>query len=682
MELLFDPCSWSVLHCGRPLIKHAADWVCCYAGTGQAEVAMHHGNFDLRDRLESRVPLRHAVCTPAAQGGIRVALSAAAGEMAVLELEVRVLADSAVIELVRAAPEINRVWWRVCAEPGEHVWGGGEQMSYFDLRGRNFPLWTSEPGVGRDKTTQLTWQADVANRGGGDYYTTNYPQPTYLSSARYCLHAETTAYADFDFRAPNFHELQFWTPPQRLELFAAPTFLELVERISLRFGRQPALPAWIQRGAILGLKNGQEHAERVLAQSLAHGLKVAALWCEDWVGLRQTSFGKRLFWNWRWNQQQYPGAKAWTDSLRARGIRFMGYVNPYLCSDGSLYAEAREAGYLAVSRDGGDYLVDFGEFSGGVVDFTRPSAARWFAERVIGREMLDAGLDGWMADFGEYLPTDVELANGVDAMLMHNAWPTLWGQVNAEAVAAAGRTGDAVFFMRAGYTGVQACCPLLWAGDQSVDFSRHDGLQTVICAALSSGLLGNAYHHSDIGGYTSLFGNRRTPELFQRWVEMAAFTPVMRTHEGNRPADNFQFWQDDGVLDHFARFTRVHLALLPYVERLVEEARRHGWPLQRPMFLHFEADPATYAIQDQFLYGDDLLVAPVHRAGQTEWEPYLPAGAEWIHLWSGERFGGGARVKVAAPVGEPPVFVRRGSPFETELLEAVRAAGAAPTPAR
>ena len=212
-------------------------------------------------------------------------------------------------------------------------------------------------------------------------------------------------------------------------------------------------------------------------------------------------------------------------------------------------------------------------------------------------------------------------------MLMHNAWPAMWAKVNADAVAGAGRKGDILYFMRAGYTGVQAHCPLLWAGDQSVDFSRHDGLQTVICGALSSGMLGNAYHHSDIGGYTSLFGNRRTPELFQRWAEMAAFTPVMRTHEGNRPDENFQFWQDEAVLAHFARMTRIYVALAPYVRRLSAEAANRGLPLQRPLFLHFEGDPEAYEIQDQYLYGEDLLVAPVHEAGCDEWEPYLPAGA-------------------------------------------------------
>ena len=80
-------------------------------------------------------------------------------------------------------PSINRIWLRVVAEKDEHVWGGGEQMSYFDLRGRRFPLWTSEPGVGRDKTTEITFKADVAGKAGGDFWNTNYPQPTYVSSS-------------------------------------------------------------------------------------------------------------------------------------------------------------------------------------------------------------------------------------------------------------------------------------------------------------------------------------------------------------------------------------------------------------------------------------------------------------------------------------------------------------------
>jgi alpha-glucosidase len=656
---------------GRTLFEHVPHAPAVFVGQGIETIAMARGNFDIEDYVEERVALRAARLTQVDAHCARVELAREAGAPAEITIVATGNAEGVRLAL-SARGQPNRLWWRVPAEADEHVWGCGEQMSYFDLRGRHFPLWTSEPGVGRDKRTYITWQADTLANAGGDYYHTNYPQPTYVSSQRYCLHAETTAYADFDFRHPQRHELQFWAVPEFLEWFVADDFPSLVERISRRFGRQPALPEWVHDGAMLGLKDGREHAQRILDQSRAAGVKVNALWCEDWAGIRQTSFGRRLFWDWRWNDARYPDHDAWIHALREQNVRLLGYVNPYLCNDGVLYDEARRAGYLATREDGSDYLVDFGEFECGVVDFTQPEATRWFEQRVIVQEMLERGLDGWMADFGEYLPTDVKLANGVDAKLMHNAWPTLWAGVNARAVAAAGRTGDALFFMRAGYTGVQAHCPLLWAGDQSVDFSRHDGLQTVICGALSSGLLGNAYHHSDIGGYTSMFGNCRTPELFQRWAEMAAFTPVMRTHEGNRPGENFQFWQDEAVLAHFARMTRVFIALKPYVRQLTEEALTRGLPLQRPLFLHYEHDRATYAIQDQYLYGRDLLVAPVHAAGAEHWHAYLPQGDAWIHLWSGARFDGGQHVEVAAPLGAPPVFVRSGAAREAQLCALAR----------
>ncbi len=632
-----------------PVLRHTTESPSIFVGKGQERMDMYRGNFDIEDYVVERVALRHA-----AVDGDNIVLSADEGQPPKLRLHIA--QDTVRIETLD--PSINRFWLRTVAEKDECVWGGGEQMSYFNMRGRKFPLWTSEPGVGRDKTTEITFKADVSSKAGGDYYHTNYPQPTYISSRHYALHVETTAYSVFDFRRDTFHEIEAWAVPEHLEFFAADTFKNLVGQLSARFGRQPELPDWVYNGAIIGLKDGEQSFAR-LERIRAAGVKVSGLWCEDWVGLRHTSFGARLFWDWKANEERYPALRQKIAELADNNIRFLGYVNPYLCVDGSFFPEAEAKGYFAKNDAGETALVDFGEFDCGVVDFTNPDAMDWFAETIIGQNMLDFGLSGWMADFGEYLPIDIHLSNGVDAKLMHNAWPTIWAEVNAKAVASRGKIGETLFFMRAGFTGVQAHCPLLWGGDQSVDFTRHDGLVTVMSGALSSGLLGNAYHHSDIGGYTSLFGNVRTAELIMRWAEMGAFAPVMRTHEGNRPRDNLQIDQDEAVLKHFARMTSIYVHLAPYLKALSKEAAETGLPVQRPLFLHHEEDRRTYEIQDAYLYGAELLIAPVWQAGQNERTLYLPKGAEWVHVWSGATHDGGQEVTVAAPLGQPPAFFRK-----------------------
>jgi alpha-glucosidase len=665
MPIIPEASGFEITLGGRTLLRHAADAPFAYAGRGEERMEMYRGNFDISDYVSSRVPLAHA----SVSGG-RITLRRAGTESPVLTLVVEESAGRAVLLIESHDPDVNRFWFRLVAESGENVWGGGEQMSYFDLRGRRFPMWTSEPGVGRDKTTAITWQADVTGHAGGDYWTTNYPQPTYISSRRLAVHVETTAYSALDFRHRDFHEIEVWAAPRRLEFWAAEDFPSLVGALSDRFGRPPTLPAWAMRGAIIGLKQG-DASFAILQRYIAAGVNVSALWCEDWAGVRETSFGTRLFWDWRWNPRRYPDLDAKIAELNRNGIRFLGYLNPYLCVDGTLFGEAEALGYLAKTPAGATYLVDFGEFDCGVVDFTQSAACEWFGDRIIRREMIDRGLSGWMADFGEYLPIDAQLASGEPGSLMHNAWPTVWARVNADAVARAGRSDDIVFFMRAGFTGVQAHCPLLWAGDQSVDFSRHDGLETVICGALSSGLLGNAYHHSDIGGYTSLFGNVRTLELLQRWVEMAAFTPVMRTHEGNRPLENLQFHDSSDALASLARMVRIHDHLGPYLALLVEEAFASGLPMQRPLFLHFPDDPRVRALHDHFLLGEDLLVAPVHAPGATEWVVTLPAGTIWTHVWTGTEYDGGREVTVAARIGSPPAFYRLQS-SHAPLFAAIR----------
>ena len=532
-------------------------------------MAMYRGNFDISATIwwsarRWRSSASTARCcifaaTPAARCWLTLELQ---GDDAAATLHVRY-----------ADPRLNRFWFRICAEPREHVWGCGEQLSYFDLRGRRFPLWTSEPGVGRDKTSPITFQADVQGHAGGDYYTTNYPQPSFISSRRYAAHVETTAYSAFDFRHDAFHELEVWAAPQRLEFHAAADFPALVERV-VRPLRPPAASAGLALQRRHHRPEGRRRQLRPAWKPTSPPARASPrCGARTGPGVRTTSFGTRLFWDWRWNPARYPDLPQRIADLRARGIRFMGYANPYLCADGALFGEAESRGLLARNAAGRNLSRGFRRIRLRRRRFHQPGGARLVRRAHPVRQ--HAGSRPVRLDGGfRRVPADRRAPRQRrDAKLMHNAWPTIWAEVNADAIARAGRSGDALFFMRAGFTGVQRFCPLLWAGDQCVDFSRHDGLPSVICGALSSGLLGNAYHHSDIGGYTSLFGNVRTPELLQRWTEMAAFTPVMRTHEGNRPRDNLQIDQSPEVLAHFARFTRIWCHLAPYLRALSDAGR-------------------------------------------------------------------------------------------------------------
>ncbi len=634
-----------------------------YVGTGTERVEMYRGNFELEDYVTERRPLSITSAQVVPEGVLfnlqdEVTLLVAAGE------------DGADLSFTCLNPSINRFWFRVCAEPSEHCYGCGEQFSYFDLRGRHYPLWTGEPGLGRDPANSyLSWRYQQAEKGGGDYYTTYFPQQTYVSSRKYYVHVDSTAYADFDFRNPAFHELHFWEVPSCIHIREADSFPALSEKLSALLGRQQPLPDWVYNGLIIGVQGGAERSFGIVDRSVEHGIPVAGVWCQDWAGIRHTSFGKRLNWNWQYNNDLYPDLPGQIERLHQKGIRFLAYVSPYLAWDGPLFREADQHGVFAKRRDGSTYLVDFGEFYCGIVDLTLPNAYNWFKENIVKRNMLDIGVDGWMCDFGEYLPVDdLVLANGVSTMVEHNHWPARWAQLNFEALEECGKLGQVMYFMRAGGTGSQKYSTMLWAGDQSVDFSRHDGLCTTICAALSAGMSGYGISHSDIGGYTSMYENIRTKELFLRWAEMAVFTPLMRTHECNRPSTNFQYYDDEDCMAQFARLVRIHTLLTPCIKSLVQENADRGIPVQRPLFYHFEGDERCYTEQFEYLMGEDILVAPVYLPDQSEREVYLPEG-EWIHLWSGKCHSHGT-VTVDAPIGQPPVFYKKDSRW-SELLRRV-----------
>lgn len=665
MNVSYSDGTLVITHKNRIIFKHNSESPSLFLGVGDANYDMYRGNFDITDYISERLPLRQ-YSVDDSEDNVEVTFNFD-GKPA-LKMLVSETAESRLKAEFKALDEkYNRFWIRIAATEEEKVYGCGEQLTHFNLRGQNFPLWSSEPGVGRNKDTYVTFLADSQDRAGGDYYNTNYPQPTFISDKKYFCHLETTAYADFDFSNQEFHELQSWNIPEYLLIDAEESYPELVENITDVFGRQPELPDWVLDGVILGIQGGTEITLNKLQAAKEAGVEIAGAWCQDWEGKKVTSFGKRLQWDWQWNSELYPELDTKIHELKEQGIRFLGYINPYVLDGYPLYIEAEKHGYLATKQDGSKYVVDFGEFYCGVVDFTNPDACEWY-KGVIKTNMIDFGLGGWMGDFGEYLPTDCVLSNGVSAEIEHNKWPYRWAKIQHEAIEEAGMTDEILFFMRAGGTGIQGHCHSLWAGDQLVDWCIDDGLASVIPAALSSGLMGNGIHHSDIGGYTTLHGCKRTKELFQRWAEMAAFTPIMRTHEGNRPDDNHQYDTDAETLAHLARMTKIFKHLKPYIKAASKENAEKGMPIQRPLFMHYEQDSEAYEIKFQYLFGRDLLVAPIYNQGEEVKEVYLPED-EWVHVWTGEVYNGGW-IYVDAPIGKPAVFYRKASK-DSELLSQI-----------
>lgn len=636
---------------GTLLLRHRADRPAILIGRGSESISMYRGNFTVSDTAERPIAPRFL---SADRGGDRAELRFALPDGG--ELHCALTERDGLLRLsTRCTEGYNRLWLYLYAEEAEHVTGGGEQFSCLDLRGRSFPIWTREQGVGRNKDTEITRLADESDGGGGDYHTTFYPQPTFVSSRFYFAHLENFEYAALDFTAPDRHCVHVWSTETSFVFGVGVDYAQVLCKLTALLGRQLPLPDWAVKGLWLGVQGGTDTVRAIEERCLRGGIDLSAVWIQDWEGRRVTSFGKRLNWDWRWNTELYPGLDRIIGEDAGRGIRWMGYINPYLVKGGALFARAEEKGYFVKTPAGEDYLFDFGEFDCGVVDLTAPAAFEWY-KNVMLENLIGLGFRGWMADFGEYLPADCVCAGG-SGMELHNKWPLLWASCCREAVRDAGLEGQAVFFMRSGAAGCGGCSTLAWAGDQCVDWTDDDGLPSVITAALSLGMSGMGLHTSDAGGYTTLFDLHRTEELLLRWLEFSCFTPVMRTHEGNRPDSNMQLYANDALIAKAARLTRMHTALAPYMTDCMAENTRCGLPVMRPLFLASPHSPEAYD-RDlyEYLLGSDVLVAPVVREGELARSVWLPAG-DWVHLWTGKLCAPGWQ-EVDAPMGRPPVFFR------------------------
>ena len=207
---------------------------------------MFRGNFSIKDKLQEKIALTDAIVSQSPAGWL-IHFSRGSDISATLNISTddqgRLL-----LELQNDNLNHNRIWLRLAAQPEDHIYGCGEQFSYFDLRGKPFPLWTSEQGVGRNKQTYVTWQADCKRKCGRRLLLDFLPTAYVCQRAKYYCHVDTSCYMNFDFGAPDTMNWRCGKTKQRCVLRYADTYISLLEKLTALLGRQPELPDWIYDG--------------------------------------------------------------------------------------------------------------------------------------------------------------------------------------------------------------------------------------------------------------------------------------------------------------------------------------------------------------------------------------------------------------------------------------------------
>lgn len=578
-------------------------------------------------------------------------------------------------------PPADRLYVTAGLAPGEGVHGFGAQSAAWDLRGRRIALIPREQGIGRGEQP-LSFLVDLAAQAAGGQDTTYLVSGMNVTDEARSMAYRGTAISSADLRPDDRMVWEVWADRADFALAAAATPAAAIAVQAEWAGSGAAPPAWTQTGLIAGLQGGTDEVRAKIGVLQDAGVPLAAVWLQDWVGRRTTSFGDRLQWNWSLDTEWYPEWDALVGDLADQGIRVLTYVNPALSADSGaasadrggrdLHAEAAGLGHLALDEEGNVLETDQHGFTAATVDLSDPAAREWLAQ-VIADEVAGAGASGWMADFAEGPPPDAQLEGGVGSD-WRVRWPLLWQEVNNRALELAGLADDGFVWHRSGGTASAGTADAVWLGDQTQDWSGADGLASAITIAQSLAASGMTQVHGDIGGYTSvalpLFGDvARDDELVVRWAEASLLQPVLRTHEGNRPDAAAQPAENPELAAHLGVLARLWVALGP------ERARAtHG--AQHP----FLVDPVPElrgAADHELQLGPDLLLAPVLVAGADAVEVVLPPG-RWQHSWTGQVHGSDdavTRVTVAAPLGQPALFAREGSAVAGELDDFVRQEG-------
>lgn len=480
----------------------------------------------------------------------------------------------------------------------------------------------------------------------------NITMPLFISSDGFALLFDDYARAEMVLGNPIEYITENPRPVTYYYINGASTIADVTEELSALTGRQELPPFW-SLGYITSKYGYHDQAETV---GVVDTLKRAGYPLDGivldlyWYG-KEEDMGRLA-----WDPEQWPDAKKMLADLKKKNVNLVAISQPYVLRNGrgiDNYNELAEGGMLLKDSLGNTQEVVIWVGEGGMFDVSNPDTRQWLCNRY--QHLTDMGITGWWGDLGEpeVHPLTGLHANGLSAALYHNQYGNDWSEIIYDLFKDEYPDTRLMTMMRGGTIGLQRYNVFPWSTDVSRSWG---GLEPQIRIMLNSGLSGLGYMGHDVGGFAVDPENPYLPELYVRWLQLGLFSPILRTH-AQQFAEPYQYPQYEAILK---KIIKDRYRWLPYNYTLAYENVAKGYPLVRP--LNFTDPTRTFDnIYDEFLWGSEVLVAPVMKEGAVEREITFPAG-QWVDMNKPNRvYDGYSTISYPAPLEVLPLFVKAGA---------------------
>jgi alpha-D-xyloside xylohydrolase len=506
----------------------------------------------------------------------------------------------------------------------ERIYGFGESFGRLDKRGTQQRLWLQEAFSNASPASYKQAPFFMSTRGYGMFVHTANAVAFNMGSLEH-----TTASVLVD-----------QTTELDLYLIYGPSLREILPRYTALTGAPAVPPRW-SFGLWMGRITYRSQGE---VEAVARALRAHAIPC-DVIHIDTGWFAREWVCDLEFGAENFPDPAAMLARLRDQGFRVCLWQWPNLVLSSPMFAEALEQGYLARRANGKPYLFPGFEEDAGIIDYSNPAAVAWVQAKL--QRLFALGVAAIKADFGEGAPPDARYA-GADSAAMHNLYPLLYNQALFEASERALGRGEALIWARSAWAGSQRY-PLHWSGD---GVARFEDLACVLRAALGFGLSGFPFYSHDIGGFSGV----PSPALYVRWAQLGLFSSHARAH-GTPPREPWAY--GDAAETIVRNYVNLRYRLLPYIFSEALGCGETSLPMLRALILEFQEDRNAHQIEDQYMFGGSIMVAPILDEREQR-AVYLPQG-DWVEYWSKELLSGGRWLDVQAPLDRLPLFVRAGA---------------------